>query len=85
MRHSTDILWLIVPTSSTTSPIPVIALLLTIRLPVVAVAAKHALLSGLRAEFTFTSAAVLRRLPSLLIRMLLIIVEVIVCVELLLM
>ena len=55
--------WLIV-SITTDSPIPVVALFLIILWPEVtdAVAAKHALLIGLRAKFTFTSATVLRGL-----------------------
>ena len=55
--------WLIV-SITTDSAIPVVALFLIILWPEVtdAVAAKHALLIGLRAKFTFTSATVLRGL-----------------------
>ena len=57
------VLWLIV-SITTDSAIPVVALFLIILWPEVtdAVAAKHALLIGLRAKFTFTSATVLRGL-----------------------
>ena len=59
--HAAGILWLIIPIT-TDSPIPVIALFLIIRWPKVTetIVAKHALLISLRAEFTFTSAALLR-------------------------
>ena len=74
--HAAGILWLII-SSSTDSPIPVIALFLIIQWPEVtdAVAAKHALLIVLRAEFTFTSAALLRGL-TLHIWLLLVVVKV---------
>ena len=83
--HAAGILWLII-SSSTDSPIPVIALFLIIRWPEVtdAVAAKHALLISLRAEFTFTSAALLRVL-TLHIWLLLVVVKVSLGVWLLLM
>ena len=58
-----SVLWLIV-SITTDSAVPVIALFLIILWPEVtdAVSAKHALLIGLRAKFTFTSATVLRGL-----------------------
>ena len=58
------VLWLIV-SITTDSAIPVVALFLIILWPEVTdavAAAKHALLIGLRAKFTFTSATVLRGL-----------------------
>ena len=83
--HAAGILWLIIPIT-TDSPISVIALFLIIRWPEVtdAVAAKHALLISLRAEFTFTSAALLRGL-TLHIWLLLVVVKVSLGIWLLLM
>ena len=83
--HAAGILWLII-SITTDSPISVIALFLIIRWPEVtdAVAAKHALLISLRAEFTFTSAALLRGL-TLHIWLLLVVVKVSLGIWLLLM
>ena len=83
--HATSILWLIVPIT-TDSPIPVIALFLIIRWAEVTdtIAAKHALLISLRAEFTFTSATILRGLV-LKVLLLLVVVKVRLSVGLLLM
>ena len=74
--HATNILWLIVPIT-TSSAIPVVALFLIILWPEITdtVVCKHALLVCLRAKFTFVSTTILGRLP-LHIWSLLIIVKV---------
>ena len=82
--HAAGILWLII-TITTDSSIPVIALFLISGWTEVtdAVTAEHTLLISLRAEFTFTSAALLRGL-TLHIWLLLVVVKVILGVGLLL-